>query len=95
MAKEPGLLPGTLQEDGKSVKGAAGRFVGYQGRVWDGATDGYGRNGGVRYQRFAGLARVGAELPGNIISNYRTPQGCERSERIYNFDYVRGKQTGY
>jgi len=72
-------------------EGAAGRFAGYQGCVWDGVTGGYGWDGGVRYQGFAGLARVGAELSGNIISNYRAFK-CERSERTYNFDYVRGKR---
>lgn len=40
-----------------------------------------------------GLARVGVELSGNIISNYRTFK-CERSERTYNFDYVRRKRIG-
>lgn len=54
-------------------------------------TDGYGWDGGVRYQGFAGLAWVGVELSGNIISNYRTFK-CERSERTYNFDYVRRKR---
>lgn len=33
------------------------------------------------------------ELSGNIISNYRTFK-CERSERTYNFDYVRRKRIG-
>lgn len=55
-------------------------------------TDGYGWDGGVRYQGFTGLAWVGVELSGNIISNYRTCK-CERSERIYNFDYVIGKRV--
>lgn len=36
---------------------------------------------------------LGVELSGNIISNYRTFK-CERSERTYNFDYVRRKRTG-
>lgn len=54
--------------------------------------EGYGGTSGVRYQGFAGLAWVGAELPGNIISNYRTCK-CERSERTYNFDYVIGKRV--
>lgn len=36
---------------------------------------------------------LGVELSGNIISNYRTFE-CERSERTYNFDYVRRKRTG-
>lgn len=56
-------------------------------------TDGYGWDGGVRYQGFAGWAWVGVELSGNIISNYRTFK-CERSERTYNFDYVRRKRIG-
>ena len=56
-------------------------------------TDGYGWDGGARYQGLMGLARVGVELSGNIISNYRTFE-CERSERTYNFDYVRRKRTG-
>ena len=34
------------------------RFAGYQGRGWDGVTDGYGWDGGGRYQGFAGMARV-------------------------------------
>ena len=67
--------------------------AGYQGRGWDGVTDGDGWNGGARYQGLVGLARVGVELSGNIISNYRTFK-CERSERTYNFDYVRRKRIG-
>ena len=55
--------------------------------------DGDGWNGGARYQGLVGLARVGVELSGNIISNYRTFK-CERSERTYNFDYVRRKRIG-
>lgn len=67
--------------------------MGYQGRVWDGVTDGYGWDSGARYQGFVGWAWVGVELSGNIISNYRTFK-CERSERTYNFDYVKRKRTG-
>ena len=60
--------------------------------LWqDGEKGGVVGCGWVRYQGFAGLAWVGAELPGNIISNYRTFK-CERSERTYNFDYVIGKR---
>ena len=56
-------------------------------------TDGYGWDGRVRYQGFAGLAWIGVELSGNIISNYRTFK-CEQSERTYNFDYVKRKRDG-
>lgn len=40
-----------------------------------------------------GFGEGGVEFSGNIISNYRTFK-CERSERTYNFDYVRRKRTG-
>ena len=85
--------PMSLEDVGRSEEGAAWRFAGYQGRGWDGVTDGDGWNGGARYQGLVGLARVGVELSGNIISNYRTFK-CERSERTYNFDYVRRKRIG-
>lgn len=49
-------------------------------RAGMGRCDGWdGWNGGARYQGLVGLARVGVELSGNIISNYRTFK-CERSE---------------
>ena len=63
----------------------------YQGRVWDGAVVGMA---GIAECGIRGLWvwRGGVELSGNIISNYRTFK-CERSERTYNFDYVRRKRT--
>ena len=93
MEKREQVLVPALQDVGRSEEGAAWRFAGYQGRGWDGVTDGDGWNGGARYQGLVGLARVGVELSGNIISNYRTFK-CERSERTYNFDYVRRKRIG-
>lgn len=91
MEKREQVFVPALQDVGRSEEGAAWRFAGYQGRVWDGVTDGYGWDGGARYQGLMGLARVGVELSGNIISNYRTFE-CERSERTYNFDYVKRKR---
>lgn len=43
----------------KAKGGAAWRFAGYQGCVWDGVTQGYGWDGGARYQGFVGLAGLG------------------------------------
>ena len=56
MEKREKVFVPALQDVGRSEGGAVWRFVGYQGRVWDGVTDGYGWDGGVRYQGFAGLA---------------------------------------
>ena len=52
------LFP-ALQDGGRCAEeGMVWRFAGYQGRGWDGVTDGYGWDGGGRYQGFAGMARV-------------------------------------
>lgn len=67
MEKREQVFVPALQDVGRSEEGAAWRFAGYQGRGWDGVTDGDGWNGGARYQGLVGLARVGVELSSNII----------------------------
>lgn len=87
-------LSAQLQDGGRCAEeGVVWRFAGYQGRGM-GRCDGWvwlGWRSAV--SGVCGYGKGGAELSGNIISNYRTFK-CERSERTYNFDYVRRKRIG-
>ena len=74
------------KECGVEIRGVSGKSMGRCGGwvwlEWRSVVSG-----------LCGFGEGGVELSGNIISNYRTFK-CERSERTYNFDYVKRKRTG-